>query len=85
MVRRDVVEVVTPGLRGDPDGIESADEVALASLFVADGEAGLAVLEAVTGDFRATATAADAGLSSALLEELGRVARGSCSCRGAAR
>jgi DNA mismatch repair protein MutS len=74
LVQRDVVEVVTPGLRGDPDGIESADEVALASLFVADAEAGLAVLEASTGDFRATATAADGGLPAALLEELGRVA-----------
>jgi DNA mismatch repair protein MutS len=74
LVRRDVVEVVTPGLLGDPDGIESADEVALAALFVAADEAGLAVLEASTGDFRATATPADAGLSPALLEELRRVA-----------
>ena len=35
LVRRDVVEVVTPGLLGDPDGTDSADEVALASLFMA--------------------------------------------------
>jgi DNA mismatch repair protein MutS len=73
LVRRDVVEVVTPGLQGVPEGLESADEVALASLWLTEGEAGLAVLEASTGDFRATATAAEGGLPPSLVEELGRV------------
>ena len=58
LVRRDVVEVVTPGLVGDPEGIEAAQELSLVSLeFVASGtgaSVGLAVLDASTGDLRAT-------------------------------
>ncbi|MEB2346399.1 MAG: DNA mismatch repair protein MutS [Deltaproteobacteria bacterium] len=78
LVRREVVEVVTPGLLGDPEGLDAAREVALAALALgAPGEeAGLAALEASTGEFRATATAADTtGLAPGpLVEELRRIA-----------
>jgi len=79
LVRREVIEVVTPGLVGDPEGLEAAREVALAALDLGagTGEAGLAVLEASTGELRATAAAmarADDPLPAALAEELRRVA-----------
>jgi DNA mismatch repair protein MutS len=77
LVRRDVIEVVTPGLVGDPEGLAGEREVALAALApVPDGRVGLAVLEASTGDFRATAVAGDAdgGLAAPVVEELRRVA-----------
>ncbi len=79
LVRREVVEVVTPGLVGDPEGIAAYREIALAAVWLAEtGDvAGLAVLEASTGDFRATRIQAPDGadpLSGALLEELRRVA-----------
>src|SRR5574342_1046921 len=54
LVRREVVEVVTPGLAGDPEAIESRRELCIAAL--EPGPVfGLAVLDATTGDFRATA------------------------------
>ncbi len=82
LVKREVVEVVTPGLVGDPTGIEGQVEVSLVAL--AQPSAGaenwaLAALDASTGDFRATATCVDAEAGATelprnLLEELQRVA-----------
>src|SRR5690606_34742937 len=99
LVRREVVEVVTPGLVGDPEGLDARAGVALAALSLpepaseqagsAGAEAeprpprryGLAVLDASTGDFRATELVAEAGraraqdlLPDALLQELARIA-----------
>ena len=76
LVRRDVVEVITPGLVGDPDGLEAHCEVSLVALDLeAGGEVGFAALEASTGELRATAVRTDGGvLPSALAEELRRVA-----------
>jgi DNA mismatch repair protein MutS len=75
LVKREVVEVVTPGLVGDPEGIEAKRELALVA--VAPGPTcGLAILDATTGDFRATEVAADAGaavLPPKVIEELQRV------------
>ena len=75
LVKRDVVEVVTPGLVGDPEGIEAARELALAAISPGD-PAGLAFLEASTGDLRATEFPCSGGeqLPPALAEELRRVA-----------
>ena len=76
LVRREVVEVVTPGLAGDPDGIESRRELWIAALDPGDG-LGLAVLDATTGELRATAFEAPgtgSGLPAELREELRRVA-----------
>ncbi len=42
LVKREVVEVITPGLVGDPEAIESAQELCLAALAVGE-ELGLAV------------------------------------------
>ena len=56
LVRRAVVEVVTPGLVGDPAGLDARAVVAVAAVYF-DSAArafGLAVLDASTGDFRAT-------------------------------
>ena len=53
LVRREVVEVVTPGLVGDPAGIEAARDLSLVAYLPGDSP-GLAVLDASTGDFRAT-------------------------------
>ena len=86
LVRREVVEVVTPGLVGDPEGLDARSVVAVAAVFFeAQSERfGLAVLDASTADFRATTIApggvralhdaASAGLPDALLQELARVA-----------
>ncbi|MDJ0864495.1 MAG: DNA mismatch repair protein MutS [Myxococcota bacterium] len=75
LVRREVVEVITPGLVGDPDGLAADREVAVAALApAAQGEAGLAVLEASTGEFRCTQVRSEAALPDALREELQRVA-----------
>ncbi len=79
LVRREVIEVVTPGLVGDPEGIAAHAEICLAAVDAgaAAGAGGLAVLEASIGDFRATRVAAPEGgdpLSGALIEELRRVA-----------
>ena len=83
LVRREVIEVITPGLVGDPAGLEGTSEVALACLDLGVGGAderavGLAVLDASTGDFRATTVhpaEADAGtmLPALLVQELERV------------
>jgi len=78
LVRREVIEVVTPGLVGDPEGIPGSRELALAALLCAEGSAGLAVLDASTGEFRATRVARGEGadpapLPPALREELLRV------------
>jgi DNA mismatch repair protein MutS len=78
LVRREVVEVVTPGLQVHE--LEAAREVAVLALALADGEAGLAALDASTGSFRATRDALAEGtpeertLSRALLDELERIA-----------
>jgi len=81
LVRRDVVEVVTPGLLGDPDGALAGTELALAAIDPGDGSGdggvGLAVLDATTGDFRATSTPRGEdgeALPPGLREELVRVA-----------
>jgi DNA mismatch repair protein MutS len=75
LVRREVVEVVTPALASDPAALDAAAELAIAAIW--PGPAiGLAVLDASTGDLRATAVerAAHGGLPPALLEELRRIA-----------
>ncbi|MCP4037395.1 MAG: DNA mismatch repair protein MutS, partial [bacterium] len=78
LVKRAVVEVVTPGLVGDPTGLDATREVVVMSVLLgSDGEAaGLAILDASTGDFRATRVEASAGgeVPELLLDELRRVA-----------
>lgn len=82
LVRREVVEVLTPGLVGDPEGLDASCEVSLAALDpgaedAEEAEIGLAVLEASTGAFRATALSGvlhGGSLPGALLEELQRIA-----------
>ena len=76
LMRRDVVEVITPGLVGDAEGLEAHREVSLVALDLdAGGEVGFAALEASTGELRATAVrAGEDGLPGALVEELCRVA-----------
>jgi DNA mismatch repair protein MutS len=80
LVRREVVEVVTPGLAGDPETIEARRELCIAALEPGSSP-GLAVLDATTGDFRATAIEAGARealergeLPAALRDELQRLA-----------
>jgi DNA mismatch repair protein MutS len=77
LVKRGVVEVVTPGLVGDPSGLDGAQEVAVMSVVLGrPGEpAGLAILDASTGDFRATRVDGKPGDSvpELLLDELRRV------------
>jgi len=76
LVRREVVEVVTPGLVGDPSGIEAREEVALVSLApgALGSRAGLAALDASTGDFRTTGAEADPDvIPDSLWEELQRI------------
>jgi DNA mismatch repair protein MutS len=75
LVERAVVEVVTPGLVGDPGGIEARRELCLAALDLR-GDPGLAVLEASTGELRATSEPAAVGLPlpPGLEAELHRVA-----------
>ncbi len=74
LVRREVVEVVTPGLVGDPAGIAPAQELVLVALLPGP-VFGLAALDASTGDLRATEAPApaEAGLPSALAQELLRL------------
>ena len=76
LVRREVVEVVTPGLAGDPAAIEAASEVALAALCWQRDEVGLAALDASTGNFRATSAkrGGDGGTPAAIWDELERIA-----------
>ena len=58
LMRRDVVEVVTPGLVGDPEGIDAAQELTLVAIELVaaatGASVGLATLDASTGDLRAT-------------------------------
>jgi DNA mismatch repair protein MutS len=63
LVRREVVEVVTPGLVGDPEGLDGRTVVAVAGLYqdAESGAFGLATLDASTADFRATAFDDEAG------------------------
>ena len=79
LLRREVVEVVTPGLVGDPADLEALREVPLVALCLCDdgSGAGLAVLDASTGDFRSTEVTGDqsgALLPDLLLGELERIA-----------
>jgi DNA mismatch repair protein MutS len=72
LVRREVVEVLTPGLAGAGEGI---GEVALVALALGERAVGLAALEASTGSFRTTSVAApDSALPRAVLDELERIA-----------
>jgi DNA mismatch repair protein MutS len=77
LVKRAVVEVVTPGLVGDPSGLDAAQEVAVMAVVLgAAGEpSGLAILDASTGDFRATRIDGRPGdaIPDLLLQELRRV------------
>jgi DNA mismatch repair protein MutS len=74
LVRRDVVEVITPGLSGDPEGIDARRELCLVALAAHGGEVGLASLDASTGAFAATACVeAGEALPGALLGELERI------------
>jgi DNA mismatch repair protein MutS len=79
LVRREVVEVVTPGLVGDPEGLDARREVSVAAVWPGTERepAGVAVLEASTGRFEATqsaaATAPEEPLPAGILEELGRI------------
>jgi len=84
LVRRGVVEVVTPGLVGDPAGLDARTVVAVAAVYFdpTTRAFGLAVLDASTGDFRATAfegrkpDGADLDsdeLPDALVQELARI------------
>jgi len=75
LVRREVIEVVTPGLVGDPAGIEAARELVLVALAPGAG-VGMAALDASTGDLRATEVRRDpeeAALPAALVDELRRI------------
>ena len=74
LVKREVVEVITPGLVGNPDGIDGTRELCLAALDPGP-PVGVAILDASTGDFRSTQvdSGAAAELPSAILEELQRV------------
>ncbi len=80
LVRREVIEVITPGLVGDPAGLEGHREVPLAALWRDEAGVGLALLEASTADFRATsvslrgAGAEEPPLPRALAAELVRAA-----------
>ena len=82
LVRREVIEVITPGLVGDPANLDSSREVAIAALARSHGTdcIGLAALDASTGDFRTTLIGSDADAASRercrelLFEELQRIA-----------
>ncbi len=80
LVRREVVEVVTPGLAADPASIEARGELCLAALEPGP-VLGLALLDATTGELRATSVPGEerdaeggAPIPAALREELRRVA-----------
>jgi len=78
LVRREVVEVVTPGLVGDPQGVDARRALALVALWPG-AETGLAVLDPSTGDLRATSVAGAAssddgeGVPATLVDELLRL------------
>jgi len=85
LVRREVVEVVTPGLVGDPEGLDGRMVVAVAAIATSrlGGDFGLAVLDASTADFRATVVTAEESafpldsegtpLPDSLVQELSRI------------
>jgi len=77
LVKREVVEVVTPGLQGDPGALEASRELSLVSLY-RGSSLGMAALDASTGDLRATSLQAPEGnpeqLPAALVDELRRIA-----------
>ncbi len=77
LVRREVVEVVTPGLVGDPEGLDGRRELVVAAIATGgpEGEAGIAALDASTGSFRATEVRCVSGeeMPGELLEELERI------------
>jgi DNA mismatch repair protein MutS len=73
LVRREVVEVVTPGLVGDPNGIDGRRELCLVALDPG-ASVGIAILDASTGEFRTTESEAEGStLPLAIIEELQRV------------
>jgi DNA mismatch repair protein MutS len=83
LVKREVIEVVTPGLVGDPSGVDATAEISLVALAPPgplEREFGLAALDASTGDFRATQVTMPRGegdaqrLPDALGEEIARIA-----------
>ena len=62
LVPREVTRVVTPGVQLDPEGLDASAPNHLVALVVGrDGTAGLAALDASTGDLRACETADLAG------------------------
>ncbi|MED5262939.1 MAG: DNA mismatch repair protein MutS [Myxococcota bacterium] len=75
LLRREVVEVITPGLVGDPAGIEAHVEVAVVAIAVSSsGEGwGLATLDASTGDFRTTCVPEGPEAEGRVGEELQRI------------
>ena len=75
LVRREVVEVRTPGLVGDPEGLDASREFAVVAIWPGRGQAGLACFDASTGAFRATSAAVGTGAGAAgpLIEELERI------------
>jgi DNA mismatch repair protein MutS len=74
LVRRDVVEVLTPGLVGDPETIDARRELSLVAIAGVGTEIGLAALDASTGAFRATTCRAEGEeLPPAVLGELERI------------
>jgi len=56
LVRREIIEVVTPGLVANADRLEGADANYLAAVLSDGGRHGLAVLDLSTGEFAATET-----------------------------
>lgn len=85
LVRREVVEVVTPGLVGDPEGLDGRTAVAVAAIYFdrSANRFGLAVLDASTSDFRTTTLEGPAtsfaldplrtAIPDGLLQELARI------------
>jgi DNA mismatch repair protein MutS len=76
LVRREVVEVVTPGLVGDPSGLAGDSEVQLAALWSDSGASAVAILEASTGEFRVVSEKSETSgqVPETLLDEIERIA-----------
>lgn len=76
LVKREVVEVITPGLVGDPEGLEGSLELALVAIDFDPSESmwGLSLFDSSTGLFRVT-TIPSQGLDipRILIEELSRI------------
>jgi DNA mismatch repair protein MutS len=74
LVKREVVEVITPGLVGNPEGIEGTRELCLAAL-APGSTVGLAIIDVSTGEFRSTEAeaASRTELPLSIVEELRRV------------